>query len=305
MTPRGRAAVLYAVGALLGAGVVVLVGLNVGERNSGALPSRPTEPYLLNVASKPEGLCRYFSRLESALQQGEISFSANTLTLRKGLDTSISITISTSGSGAREAAVGGTIDINGRRGVYTGSRNYGSLNWNVGTTSIDMFTLSASRAELVQIARSLMFSFDESGPRLTGIALGEFRADGDLLTPPNTYATLTYDDCVRNNRPTNGRLKREISVTTSHVLTPVERLFAKSWGREATAPKYGDVDVKRFGKSVLATQAEARLNDQKLLQYTWVENNAQVTVRSTDFTEDTVIDFISQLSVASPEDYLR
>jgi hypothetical protein len=123
--------------------------------------------------------------------------------------------------------------------------------------------------------------------------------------PSNTYATFTYDDCVRNNLRRDGRRKREISVTTSPTLSPAERLFAVSWGVEATTPKYSTVAITRNGKTIAATRAEARGKAQTLLLFTWVENNAQVTVRSTDFSENVVLGLISKLIVGTPEDYKR
>jgi hypothetical protein len=132
---------------------------------------------------------------------------------------------------------------------------------------------------------------------------GRRASDGDLLRPWNTYGTFTYDDCVRDNRPAGRRLKREITVTTGQALLPVERLFAKSWATDATTPRYSRVAMTRSERAVAATRAIARLKDQVRLLFTWIENDAQVTVLATDFFDEIVLDVISKLIVSTPGDY--
>jgi hypothetical protein len=198
--------------------------------------------------------------------------------LRKGTDVAISIAINAAPRN-NDVVVAETYDINGTNALFVADGKSRSLRWRLGSSSVEMFSLTATREEVVNIARSLRFAFDENGTHLTKLSPGKFRPDGDLLRPSNSYGQLTYDDCVRDNQPSKGRPRREITITTSYVLRGAEVPYAKSFGRDATA-KFTAV-------------------------YTWVESSAQVTVQAKGFSDDTVLDIISKLTSASVEDYGR
>jgi hypothetical protein len=298
--PRGHVAAQYAVGMLLGACVAVgVVDQTKGPDAPG--PERATPPYLVKLAVAPEGLCRYFVRLNEGSGPGFGESQA--LILRKGTDVAISIAINAAPRN-NDVVVAETYDINGTNALFVADGKSRSLRWRLGSSSVEMFSLTATREEVVNIARSLRFAFDENGTHLTKLSPGKFRPDGDLLRPSNSYGQLTYDDCVRDNQPSKGRPRREITITTSYVLRGAEVPYAKSFGRDATA-KFTAVNVARGSKSIQATRAEASAANQRQLLYTWVESSAQVTVQAKGFSDDTVLDIISKLTSASVEDYGR
>ena len=265
-------------------------------------PTRAAAPYLLKPAGPIEGLCRYFTTLPV---DDERSFGGrpSPIVMRRG-ESYVAVSVNDE-SGFAEPVVAESADINATRGLLTAVSGYRTLKWRIGRYQLEAYGI-ASQAELLAVARSVRISFDENGTHFTSVEPGDFRPDGSLGVNQYAYGTIVYDDCRRTNRPsTKSPPVRTITLATGPKLTGVEIDFAVAFGKTAVPEPPSVVTVERYGKSLRVRQRAATDRGQTTRFLTWVERGAQVSIVSTGFSEDFVLDFIRKLTTASLADYRK
>jgi hypothetical protein len=288
----------YIVGALLGT-IVTVIGFHLSDVPRDSFrQSAGSTPYLLKAQAPIEGLCRYHATLNvNELLWQDFAQGGTTIGLVESPGSYVRISF-----GRNEGlapVVAQTFDVSGHSATLTKGGDFRILKWSMGPFEVAMYAHKVTESELLRVARSLRFKFDDSGPRLVSINDRGFQPNGEVLFGGSVFGGLTFDDCQRGA----GASPRKVTVLTSRVLTSVERKFAFPWGPDASQRSSDVVSLQRGTTMVRAQRTRARIEGEDVQVLTWVENNAQVSVRSNGFSMETVDAFVRTLTLATLSDY--
>jgi hypothetical protein len=288
----------YIVGALLGTTITVLGFRLSNDRTDSFRLSTGSTPYLLKPQAPIEGLCRYHAMLNvNELLWQDFAQGGTTIGLVESPGSYVRISF-----GRNEGlapVVAQTFDVSGHSATLTKGGDFRILKWSTGPFEVAMYAHKVTESELLRVARSLRFTFDDSGPRLVSINDRGFQPNGEVLFGGSAFGGLTLDDCQRGA----GASRRKVMVLTSRVLSGVETKFAFPWGPDASQRSSDVVSLQRRTNTVRAQRTRARIEGEDVQVLTWVENNAQVSVRSNGFSMETVDAFIRTLTLATVSDY--
>ncbi len=258
----------------------------------------PKNPYLLLAGAPPQGLCLQFVATFQNLASQPNPYQPTVL--KRGAKEVISILATFGSAQGPDKIVGETVDINGTRGVLTGSdRKQINLGWTKGQTYIQVTANNVPKAEVIAIAQSVVMSFDENGVRIAGVNAPGFSAADPADFAPIPYGSQSYGEC-RVTDPNNAQ--RNIGITTSKkVTTELGNPY------EADDQKKSKTNVTRESKQIEAERVDTTTPDGKYTFSTinWTEKDTLVSVSFSQLTDEAGTSFIASLKPATAEEFER
>jgi hypothetical protein len=295
----------FALGALSGllvaGGAFAIRERRADQANVQVGKQQASPPYLLKTTSIPQDLCLQHvltfedaDQLEKRQQQARLFTRSDGAKLKVGYDMDPY-------SPANEP-IAETVQINGRRGLLSTQKDQLLLTWQEGQTNVALSASKMSAEEVVSIAQSVRFTYDENGAKLSGIdAPGFVKGDvAELNAFPDSR--LNFGECKRPFVEDG----RSLSVMASPKgAAELDGIFGGLDSGNQPEMIETAVTVTREGKEVDAMRKVAADPKDKdgFVFISWFEANSWVSVAGTQLSEEELLSVAAGLEEATLEEF--